>query len=952
MEKKKLTQKQTRLQASDKSTLRQPGSGLSRVASAPEPCALELALNIYWSLIDPAPNANWVVMLDRLKLIAWRILERPATKYIFTFDGREPANHPYFRELIQYLLQTPRDVVMSVETTGGASMETYRFLAARRDRVTVRLVLDAKEVAFARAALQIAKLAESGCRLQISAIGANTGYCSGLEKLRQIFGFALTEVADNSRAADKDAIRFLNENKGNGAGGDFPWCVIGVNQLWIDAEGRYKRSKCDLSWPPLWRPGRNVDPVKIIHCQNLACNKDSFIRFSTRREAETWLANYRQQQKRLRASLAYLPDPFATKLPVLQIIWSKCRNILNKSDELDIMPVYERIFSDESTELAKAYVALADECSRQIYIEALIYRGSYSDSSPCQSPDTNEIDLERLFNEARSQFTAPGNYCSLIDIKTGISKKGLFKYKDTIRRHKPLLRITGRSADLPGLLAFIVEVEPSYKLYLRPGAAGAISVGAIPPATPGCLIPELAANEQVEYSAVVAVYDHGRNLARCLDSLLAQGVRDLEIIVVADASFVDVWRQVDSYAEQYPGIVHSVRLNEAAGVAAMYNLGMERSHGSYVTFLRESDMLSHDFLAHVSAVIGQSRPDIVAAEQIVKIPGGNREAKYGVKPGRYKGEQGLRSYLAESVGSYAIAGRAYNRHFLRAYDLRFAHDSVFPEVLFNVQAFFFAGDALAIQEIGCYLKCFDDMLPTSSFSPLNFGNFVRHFIEFFEDNGLSLDDANVEHCLAWVWANSRELLAAGFLEAERAGNLNTFWPESNLANVLRYRHVGDSLIRDYALLTPRLVSQHAQSRVDEPEWRTAAISVPNSYDHDTYGDADEVFGASPLFSVIMPNYNKMSYLERCIDSILTQDNGDFELIIVDDSSTDASWNTLTDYANVYPQIRLYRMRQNVRQGICRNVGLQKARGKYIILLTAMICLCPACLSRVQGKCAT
>jgi len=49
-----------------------------------------------------------------------------------------------------------------------------------------------------------------------------------------------------------------------------------------------------------------------------------------------------------------------------------------------------------------------------------------------------------------------------------------------------------------------------------------------------------------------------------------------------------------------------------------------------------------------------------------------------------------------------------------------------------------------------------------------------------------------------------------------------------------------------------------------------------------------------MFSVIVPLYNKRPYIRRCIDSVLNQTFADFELIVVDDGSTDGSAEALAD----------------------------------------------------------
>ena len=60
---------------------------------------------------------------------------------------------------------------------------------------------------------------------------------------------------------------------------------------------------------------------------------------------------------------------------------------------------------------------------------------------------------------------------------------------------------------------------------------------------------------------------------------------------------------------------------------------------------------------------------------------------------------------------------------------------------------------------------------------------------------------------------------------------------------------------------------------------------------------------TPTVSIIVPVYNAQNYLKRCVDSILTQEYTDYELILVNDGSTDASGSICDEYAAEDARIR-------------------------------------------------
>lgn len=88
---------------------------------------------------------------------------------------------------------------------------------------------------------------------------------------------------------------------------------------------------------------------------------------------------------------------------------------------------------------------------------------------------------------------------------------------------------------------------------------------------------------------------------------------------------------------------------------------------------------------------------------------------------------------------------------------------------------------------------------------------------------------------------------------------------------------------------------------------------------------------SPKVSIIIPVYNARDYVCRCIDSILSQSFEDFELIIVDDGSTDGSESIIDDYVKKDDRIIVFH-RQNCGASLSRKFGLENCSGEYIVFV--------------------
>jgi len=83
----------------------------------------------------------------------------------------------------------------------------------------------------------------------------------------------------------------------------------------------------------------------------------------------------------------------------------------------------------------------------------------------------------------------------------------------------------------------------------------------------------------------------------------------------------------------------------------------------------------------------------------------------------------------------------------------------------------------------------------------------------------------------------------------------------------------------------------------------------------------------PTFSVIIPVYNTEKYIRKCIDSVLNQTFNDYEIVVVNDGSTDKCLDILNEYDN----IKLINQK-NQGLSMARNTGIKSAKGKYFILL--------------------
>ena len=82
---------------------------------------------------------------------------------------------------------------------------------------------------------------------------------------------------------------------------------------------------------------------------------------------------------------------------------------------------------------------------------------------------------------------------------------------------------------------------------------------------------------------------------------------------------------------------------------------------------------------------------------------------------------------------------------------------------------------------------------------------------------------------------------------------------------------------------------------------------------------------SPKFSIIVPNYNSERTIKTCLDSLSKLDYSNYEVIVVDDNSTDRSMDIIKKYP-----VRLIQQKQRVGAAETRNIGVRASSGDIIM----------------------
>ena len=104
--------------------------------------------------------------------------------------------------------------------------------------------------------------------------------------------------------------------------------------------------------------------------------------------------------------------------------------------------------------------------------------------------------------------------------------------------------------------------------------------------------------------------------------------------------------------------------------------------------------------------------------------------------------------------------------------------------------------------------------------------------------------------------------------------------------------------------------------------------------------------ADIFFSIVIPTYNRASLIFETLDSVLSQSYTNYEVIIVDNCSTDNTEELLQPLM-LSGKIRYIRNAENKERSYSRNVGLENAKGDFLTLLDSDDFMYPDCLADAQ-----
>ena len=204
---------------------------------------------------------------------------------------------------------------------------------------------------------------------------------------------------------------------------------------------------------------------------------------------------------------------------------------------------------------------------------------------------------------------------------------------------------------------------------------------------------------KIYVSIIVPVYNREKYLNRCLNSLVNQTMKNIEIICIDDGSFDSSAKILKDYALQHTNIQVITQNNK--GVAAARNIGINAARGEYIGFVDSDDWVQDNFFEKLYNAAKTENADI-AAGGIIRLDKLHKKQflKYNKRIISENLEERLT--LCYYPNKSYVWNKIYKSSFLRDNNLIFEEGRIYEDIIFTPQALYFSDKCIFVHDTNYY----------------------------------------------------------------------------------------------------------------------------------------------------------------------------------------------------------------------------------------------------------
>lgn len=377
-------------------------------------------------------------------------------------------------------------------------------------------------------------------------------------------------------------------------------------------------------------------------------------------------------------------------------------------------------------------------------------------------------------------------------------------------------------------------------------------------------------------SVIIPVYNVEEYLRQCLDSVINQTLKEIEIICVDDGSTDSSLEILKEYAAKDHRITLITQQNLHAGVAR--NAGLTVAKGEYLSFLDSDDFFELNMIEETYNKAIKDNSDIVI----------------------------FNFYNYDNISKTEKTSYAYDKKFLNTFSPKKFKDYIY-----------------FISTPAPWNKIFKSSLIKNE--SLKFENLQSCNDITFVNSALSF--ATNISVVNKYFVHYRNNLTSNISANRVSMPINILLAFSKLKYNLLKKNV-------YNLFEQNFKTQLIIRAISEVKYSDSIVKdkfleyCKNNFSHEVYKAIYDKVKIS--VSIIVPVYNTEKYLKKCMDSLVNQSLKNIEIICINDASTDGSLKILKSYAKNDQRIHIINNTKNLgAPGAVKNIGLKVARGEYI-----------------------
>ena len=466
-------------------------------------------------------------------------------------------------------------------------------------------------------------------------------------------------------------------------------------------------------------------------------------------------------------------------------------------------------------------------------------------------------------------------------------------------------------------------------------------------------------------SVIIPLYNAEKYVSECLDSILAQTFQNFEVIMVDDCSTDSSCKIVESYIPKFGGRLKLYHMPENTGSGALpRNKGLALSLGEYVFNMDNDDMITETALEELYTLAKKFDADVVYCEKYYRVDddGSNirveaiQRGKWVDKPTFEPEDLNERVQRIIDERYWVVPwSKLIRRSVVVDNDIIFPGLAISDDNIWNQGLVFYAKKFLRVPNIIYIYRLSKNSILQKYKTPQKRINFwlnpvllglksldelmSRH--EFFKENPAcryALLKKFIVQRFDWILSSSRKLPEEVVYEAIK-NEYGKYFGDADVLVPCLCAHICEQnkVLTDAqaALARARANEQKAKDRITELKGVIARLK--NGKGDLTTTPLPSVQFTCPAISVVIPMYNAGKFIGECLQSLLIQTFQDFEVIVVDDCSTDNSVEVVESYAPKFNgRLKLLSTKINSGGGgyVPRNLGMSLASGEYVFFSDA------------------